>query len=272
MDCIDNLTFCDHLTSADNITVCRFLFDQCHSFFFTQSVWIQDSFSCCNEIFFFFQMKLFFQNPCNHLTDCRTTGKSRRFNSCTVNKSFRIFYFFYDKFMSFFMCTKSCKRSNYLTHRNVFYILSCFCKYLIQSFSCRIRSFFFFYIDRCRSKKEIAVCSRCNQNSFSEFIWQSKYCLAHMCACCFIQQTIITSSWCDVYLLFTDHIVEFVCINAGRIHHIFCLEHTLICVNFPDTILFFQFLYFCIKFEFHTIFTGIFCHRNIQPKWTYDSG
>ena len=107
------------------------------------------------------------------------------------------------------------------------------------------------------------MCCRRYKNSLSEFVRKCKDCSLYMSACSFIQQTVVSSSRCYVDFLFTDHIVEFICIHTSCIYHIFCLENALIRVDFPDIFRLFQFFYFCIKLKFYTIFTGIFCHRNI---------
>lgn len=76
---------------------------------------------------------------------------------------------------------------------------------------------------------------------FPEFVRKCKDCSLYMSACSFIQQTVVSSSRCYVDFLFTDHIVEFICIHTSCIHHIFCLENALIRMDFPDIFRLFQF-------------------------------
>ena len=66
------------------------------------------------------------------------------------------------------------------------------------------------------------MCCRRYKNSLSEFVRKCKDCSLYMSACSFIQQTVVSSSRCYVDFLFTDHIVEFICIHTSCIHHIFC--------------------------------------------------
>ena len=51
--------------------------DQFNSFFLAECIRIQNALSCCDKIFFFFQIHFLFQDLCHHFSDCRCTGKSR---------------------------------------------------------------------------------------------------------------------------------------------------------------------------------------------------
>ena len=113
---------------------------------------------------------------------------------------------------------------------------------------------------------------RRNEDSFSIFARQRKDRMTYMASGTLVKQAVITASWRNMDFLFTDHVVKFVRIDTGCIDHIFCLEHTLICVDFPDISRLFQIGYFCVKLKFHTIYIRILSQCDIQVERTHDPG
>ena len=107
---------------------------------------------------------------------------------------------------------------------------------------------------------EVSMHGRCNKHSFSKFSGQSKYCVADMPSCRLIQQEILSFSSRNVYLLFTHHIVEYICIHSGSIDDHLCFIHRILCADpisacNPSLNLF----HFLIQTKLHAILRRIFC-------------
>ena len=104
--------------------------------------------------------------------------------------------------MTVFMCTKPSKRCDHLFHGKIFYIHSRFLYDLIQSFFCCICSLFIFNVYSSGTYQHIAMNSRGDQYTFAIFAWKGKYRSAYMTSCTFVQETVIPSSWSDMYFIF----------------------------------------------------------------------
>ena len=158
------------------------------------------------------------------------------------------------------MSPKPCKPCDHLPKRNVFdAALRFFANFLHSLRSC-VCSFFFFYIHCGRSHQQVSMHGRCNKHSFSKFSGQSKYCVADMPSCRLIQQEILSFSSRNVYLLFTHHIVEYICIHSGSIDDHLCFIHRILCADpisacNPSLNLF----HFLIQTKLHAILRRIFC-------------
>ena len=102
--------------------------------------------------------------------------------------------------------------------------------------------------------------SRCDKHPFSILSGQGEHRMTDMCSCGFIQQKIFPFSRRNVELLFTDHIVEFICIYPGCIDDHFCFVHCILCADpistFHASLNCFHFL---LQTEVHTILRCILC-------------
>ena len=210
-------------------------------------------------------------NFSDFLSDSRTAGKPGRFDSRAVDKSGSVFQFFNDKNMSVFVRAKTGKRSDYLTVRYAFYVSCRLLKHLIQPVSCCVCAFLFLDINGSRADQQIAVHRRRYEHSFSEFIRQREDRAAYMVSGCVVQKAVITPAGRDMDLLFADHIVKYIGIDPGSVDNDFRFVITLTGVYFPDAVLMRQAGHFCVEMKFCSVYTGIFCQRDIQAERTDDS-
>ena len=72
-------------------------------------------------------------------------------------------------------------------------------------------------------------------------------------------------------LLFTDHVVDLIRINACCIDHIMGCQFTALSYQSVTILQFFDTTDSCIPLKLHTIFAGILSHGDGQLKWTDDS-
>ena len=87
--------------------------------------------------------------------------------------------------------------------------------------------------------------------------------MAHVVSGSFIEQTVISTSWGDVDLLFAHHVVEFIRINTCRVYDVTRLICALACPDLPAVFHRSQVGDFCIKVEFHAVRVGILRHSDI---------
>ena len=87
----------------------------------------------------------------------------------------------------------------------------------------------------------------------------------------FIQQTILALSRNDLNLLFTDHIVKNIRINACSIYYQFCLIHMILRADLIISIFFYNILNFLVQEKLYTVCTCIFCQCDRQSKRTYNA-
>ena len=73
-------------------------------------------------------------------------------------------------------------------------------------------------------------------------------------------------------LLLTDHIVEFVCIDTGRIDHIAGLVNTAGGFQLPAALDLPDILYFRVEPEVHSVGKGSLRHGDIHVKGADDAG
>ena len=158
------------------------------------------------------------------------------------------------------MSPKPCKPCDHLPKRNVFHTARCLSSDFFDALHSRIRSLFVFDIHCRRTHQKISMNSRCHKDSFSKFSGQRKHCVADMPSCRLIQQEILSFSRRNMYLLFTDHIVEYICIHSGCIDDHLCFIHRILCTDpisacNPSLNLF----HFLIQTKLHAILRRIFC-------------
>ena len=111
----------------------------------------------------------------------------------------------------------------------------------------------------------------CDQNSFAKLAGKGKNRPAYMCPRSFIKKTVFSFSRSDMKFLFTDHVVEFICINSCRIYNTVCLKNSVCCLNRPVFLSPCDLVHFCIEIKIHSVCTGIFCQCDRHVEWTYNS-
>ena len=131
------------------------------------------------------------------------------------------------------MGSKTCKRCDHLSCRNISDAVGGFDKYLIQPISCCICSFFIFNILCSWTNQQISMNSRRNQNTFAKFSRECKNCMTHMAAHTFVKETVFTFTWYNMNFLFADHIMKTISIDSSCINNTFCFISTTGCFNFP---------------------------------------
>ena len=166
--------------------------------------------------------------------------------------------------MSILMCPKSRKSGNHLPEWNLLDTVLCFFANLFHSLHGCVCSFLLFHIRCGRSYQKVSMHSRCDKHPFSILSGQGEHRMTDMCSCGFIQQKIFPFSRRNVELLFTDHIVEFICIYPGCIDDHFCFVHCILCADpistFHASLNCFHFL---LQTEVHTILRCILCQCDI---------
>ena len=89
----------------------------------------------------------------------------------------------------------------------------------------------------------------------------------------FVQQTVISFSRCDMELLFADHIVKLVGIDARRIYYDICQYHPILRFQNITGFSSADLLHLPVEQKFHSVVTGVLRHRYGQSKRAdYTSG
>ena len=114
---------------------------------------------------------------------------------------------------------------------------------------------------------------RCYQNALTEFIGLRENCVTYVITYCSVKKIILSAALYDVNLLFANHVVEYVCINAGSINYISCLVFAVVGAEIPETVFSLgDLLNAGVEAEVYAVNIGILCHGDVKFKWADDSG
>ena len=119
---------------------------------------------------------------------------------------------------------------------------------------------------------QIAVHGRRDKDAFAEFRRLRKDRVGNMSTGFFVQQTVIAAPRCDPDLVFTDHIVNDIGIDAGGVDDVSRFVFTVVGAQMPDAFRIAADIFdMCIETEFHTVFEGVFSHCDIEYERTDDA-
>ena len=127
-----------------------------------------------------------------------------------------------------------------------------------------------------RADDEVAVDSRGDQDTLAELCGLREDRVADMVSDGLVQQAVVAAPGSDIDLFLTDHVVELVRIDTGRVDDIPCLVHTVVGADRPDRIAVFfagagrEGLHLGIEEEVDAVHAGIFSHGDIEDKRTND--
>ena len=169
------------------------------------------------------------------------------------------------------MGPQSCKGSDHLAERNVFHRLRRLCRYGVQSLSRRIGAFFVLNVRRRRSHQKVSVDRRSDENAFSVFSRKGEHCTVYVPACRLVQQLVFALPRCDMYLLFTYHIVKDIRVNAGRIDDSPSLHRSPGGRQAEPLFQLFHPLHFRAEPEFDAVAARVLRQRDCQLEGTHDS-